>query len=143
MIRYYITEKMGDGSFLCPYRSACDDIVGAGASIHPILNTTKLMCEVIAAEDAQGRDGGAVAPTSMSYRVDCLTNDDEVMEDAAVTPGASIEIELTPEVNEIIGPTNSRGLRIVTITANYGDGEQITDDYKYYVVDKAKYSSPI
>ena len=81
------------------------------------------------------KTGEPAAPSSISYRIDCLTNNEEVRDDTVVTPpAAEIEIKLTPDDNAIINPDNGLERRCVTIKATYGEeGDEINEEYIYNV----------
>lgn len=87
--------------------------------------------------------GAQAAPTSISYRIDCLTNAQEVKDDTAVVAGASVEITLTPADNAIIAAANSQERRLVTVTATYGASDAVKADYEYRVRNLAKSPSPV
>lgn len=77
-----------------------------------------------------GKTGAAATPSSVSYRIDDLESGTEVRGDTAVTPAASVEIELTAADNALLG-TRDRETRRVTVTAVYGAGDQVIDEYDY------------
>lgn len=79
------------------------------------------------------KDGQQQAPSSASYRIDCLTNDQEVRTDTSLTPAAQIEIHLEPTDNAIINQDNQTETRLVTIKASYGASDGINASYKYNV----------
>ena len=78
------------------------------------------------------RDGNAAAPSSVSYRIDCLTTGQEVRGDTVVSPGSSIEITLAPSDTAILDG-NSYERRRVTVQAAYSGGEAINAQYDYQV----------
>ena len=78
------------------------------------------------------KNGVAAVPTSISYRIDCVTNGQEVLTDTPFTPAAaSIEIELTKVNNACIGSVNKYEERCVTVTAVYGVDDEIAEEYRY------------
>lgn len=79
------------------------------------------------------KNGGLKAPSSVSYRVDCLSNDQEIRADTAIQPDESIEIRLTPTDNQILNQANTKEKRLVTIKAVYGTDDAVNDEYKYNV----------
>jgi len=79
------------------------------------------------------KDGALEAPSSASYRIDCLTNGQEVRGDTALTPGATIEITLSPADNAIIDQDNEVERRLVTVTGTYGASDTIHQEYEYNV----------
>ena len=77
------------------------------------------------------KNGVAAVPSSISYRVDCITNGEEVLTDTPFTPpAASIEIELVKANNACIG-SNKYEERCVTVTAIYGASDEISEEYRY------------
>lgn len=72
-------------------------------------------------------------PTSVIYRIDCLTTGEEVLTDTPLTPVAAVmEVEITPEENRILG-ANSLEHRRVTFVAAYGFGEAKTEQFDYQI----------
>ncbi len=93
--------------------------------------------------DFKDKDDELEAPTTISYRIDCLTNGQEVKDDTAFTPAAaSIEIELTKTDNAIISQTNNSEKRLVTVTGVYGGDDQIVKEYQYDLINMKKKPSP-
>lgn len=87
----------------------------------------------LTAEFKDKNDDDAV-PTSISYRIDCLTTGTAIKGATPVTPpAASVEIVLSSDDNRIITDTNKYERRIVTVTAIYGASDQINKEYKYDV----------
>lgn len=83
--------------------------------------------------DFLDKDGLPSAPTSVSYRVDCITTNTEIRADTAITPGASVEITLDSDDNLIINQDNDKELRRVTVTGVYGPKNEINSKYDYWV----------
>jgi len=79
------------------------------------------------------KDGAEEAPSSATYRIDCLTNGQEIRDDTALTPAASIEITLGAADNAIINQENTTERRLVTVTASYGADDELNDEYEYNV----------
>jgi hypothetical protein len=80
------------------------------------------------------KDGAEQAPTSATYRIDCLTNGEEVREDTAMTPIASpYEITLGAADNAMIDSDRLTEARRVTVEAVYGSDDHVNADYKYLV----------
>ena len=78
------------------------------------------------------KDGVAVAPASVSYRIDCLTTGTAVVGATSVTPGTSVEIQLTAANNAILGNL-PRERRRVTVTGTYSGSQAVTHQYDYEV----------
>ena len=73
------------------------------------------------------------APTTVSYRIDCLTNNQEVRGDTDITPAETVKIPLTSSENTLINETNKWEKRVVTVTAGYGTGDDVIRKYPYLV----------
>ena len=84
------------------------------------------------------KNGVLEAPTSISYRIDCITNDQQVKDDTAVAAASSIEIELTKTDNAIISQLNNSEKRLVTVTGIYGGDDQIVNEYNYDLMNMKK-----
>jgi hypothetical protein len=85
------------------------------------------------AVDFLDKDGEPVAPTSISYRIEDVETGTVVKADTAVAPPAgSVEITVAPAENRLL-PGASYHRRRVTITAEYGVGDQVTTEYVYEV----------
>ena len=70
------------------------------------------------------KDGDPSVPTSATYRIDCVTNNQSVRASTALTPASSIEIKLAPDDNKIISDTNEYEIRELTVSASYGVGDE-------------------
>ncbi len=89
--------------------------------------------------DFKDKDGALEAPSSISYRIDCLTNGSQVKADTPVTPAeSSVEIELTKTDNAIISQSNNSERRLVTVTGTYGVDDGIVQEYEYNVKNMKK-----
>jgi hypothetical protein len=77
--------------------------------------------------------GVAVAPSTIVYSVYCMTNEQEIRSDTSIAAGASIEIVLGASDNAIVNPANGRERRRVTVKAGYGAGDELNDQFEYYV----------
>lgn len=74
------------------------------------------------------------APTTINYRVDDLASGTNIVASTAVgSPASSVEITLTAAANAILDSLNEYEVRVVTITASYGAGGQVQDQYRYRV----------
>lgn len=72
-------------------------------------------------------------PSSVQYRLDCLTNNQEVRTWTAFNPASVIEIGLDTNDNSIIDQGNFTELRLVTIEAYYGVSDKLTTTFQYLV----------
>ena len=80
------------------------------------------------------KNGTASAPSSVSYRIDCLTSGAAIKGDTSVTAGASVEITLSAADNALQSQTRARERRRVTVTGTYGASDAVRDQYDYDVV---------
>lgn len=80
-------------------------------------------------------DGEPAVPATVTYRVDCLTTGEEVVADTALTPAASLALDLGASVQAMRGPGNRREVRRVTVSATYGDDDEAHAEYLYEVRD--------
>lgn len=81
--------------------------------------------------------GSPAAPASATYRIDCLTTGTAIRPETALTSAGSVEITITPEENRIVGTTNVRERRRVTVQASYGAADGVTDQFDYDVLNLA------
>lgn len=85
------------------------------------------------------KDGALEAPASATYRIDCLTNSQEIKTDTDITPiASSVEIELTATDNAIIDQAKPYEKRLVTVKASYGADDKINEEYEYNVINLPK-----
>ena len=75
--------------------------------------------------------GVTVAPSAISYRVDCLTTGGSLRAATSVSPAPTVEIELDEAIDNVILGSDAYERRRVTITANYGSGYQAIDYHDY------------
>jgi len=80
------------------------------------------------------KDGVAQAPSSASYRIDCMTSGTAIRAVTALTPAATIEIVLTPTDNAIQNQGNPRERRRLTVTGVYGASDQVIEQFDHDVV---------
>ena len=66
--------------------------------------------------------GVPVVPSSIVYRLDCLTTGAVVVNDASEQPAAVITIEITGDQNRIINSEKSREKKRLTVVAGYVGG---------------------
>lgn len=82
----------------------------------------------------------AAAPSGITYRVDCEASGAELVPDTAGSPGTTLEITVPASANAIQQPTNAFETKLVTVTATYGAGEQVTGYFRYRVRNLSKIS---
>jgi hypothetical protein len=79
------------------------------------------------------RAGEPAVPESVTYRVDCETTGSPLVAPGPAVPGSTVEIVVPAALNAIQSPDNEFETKIVTLTAVYGPGDQITQAYRYRV----------
>lgn len=79
------------------------------------------------------KSGALAAPSSLSYRIDCLITGQVVRADTALTPADTVEITLTPADMAIITASNSRETKRVTVKAGYGASDAVNGEYELIV----------
>lgn len=85
------------------------------------------------------KDDKLDAPSSITYRIDCLTNDQEILGDTPIgSPASTVEITITATQNAIITQSNDFERRLVTVKATYGTGNAVNEEFEYYVKNLAK-----
>lgn len=77
--------------------------------------------------------GTLAQPSTVTYRIDCISNRQQVRDDTSATPGTSVEITLTAADNAVIDSTKPRELRRVTVTGSYGAADAVVEQYDYWV----------
>ena len=75
----------------------------------------------------------AAAPATFTYRVDCESTGAALVPDTPLTPDVNMELVVPADANAIQEPTNAFEYRLVTMTATYSGGEQVTTQYRYRV----------
>ncbi len=86
--------------------------------------------------------GVAQAPSSASYRIDCLTSGLEIKDDTSLTPASSVEVTLSATDNAIKLEANASERRLVTVTATYGTADAAVGEYEYHVKNLRKVPAP-
>lgn len=77
--------------------------------------------------------GTLAAPTSLSYRIDCMATGQVVRADTSLTPATSVEIVLTPAEMAILAAGNTHETKRVTVKAGYGASDAVNDEYSLIV----------
>jgi hypothetical protein len=80
------------------------------------------------------KDGNAALPDSISYTVRCETTGTAIRAATAVGAATSVTITLDSSDNTIQDTDNKTEIRNVTITALYGATDQISQEYRYELV---------
>ncbi len=82
----------------------------------------------------QDRTGVATTPSSATYRIDCLTSGAAILASTAVSGlSSSTEIEVTSAQNAIQVSANPEEFRRMTVTANYGTGDVMVEEFDWIV----------
>ena len=88
-------------------------------------------------------EAGALAvPSSISYRIDCVTSGAVIRNDSSIAPASTIDLALTPDDTRIVTPSDRMERRRVTLVVTFGPDDQITDDYEYTVRNLNYYPGP-
>jgi hypothetical protein len=87
--------------------------------------------------DAQFRDsasGELSAPGSVDFRIDCITNNQEVLDWTSVTADDTVSIAIASLYNAIITTTNASEIKQLTVTGDRGQTFQCTAQKRWTVV---------
>lgn len=79
------------------------------------------------------KEGALAVPTSISYRIDCVTTGTAVLAPTALAAASEVEITITPTQNAIVTSSNATEQKRVTVTAVYGASDQVTSQFDYLV----------
>lgn len=81
------------------------------------------------------KDGAAITPSAVSYRVDNITTNTEIRDWTSVTAASSTEITLTHDVDNVSpGTEYTSDRRRVTVKGTYSGSKQVVDIYDYIVI---------
>ncbi len=73
-------------------------------------------------------------PTTLEYRIDCESNDQEILDWTEVVGlSTTVEVPITASQNAIITDANLTEVKVVTIRVDYGLDTQYVDDFRYTV----------
>jgi hypothetical protein len=75
----------------------------------------------------QDDDNVATTPTTLRYRIDCLTNRRQVRDWTTLTPASSVSIPITPSDNAILNTRNDVERRQMVIQTEYGTNDQAVE----------------
>lgn len=80
------------------------------------------------------RAGAPVSPTSMIYRIDCMTSGAAITPPTTILlPGTTPEITITALENALQDQNNPQEYRRMTITANYGLADVLNSTFDWTV----------
>lgn len=92
-------------------------------------------------KDKAGRVDASAPPTSLTYRVDCLTTGQAVRPFTPIAPVSEGEIVLTADDTAILGPTNQSETKRITLVAVYGSqDDRLTAEFDVKV-ERLKFSA--
>lgn len=75
----------------------------------------------------------ADTPTTVDYRIDCITTGTAIAGWTSLTPGTSNAISVTPTNNRIIDSRNKVERRIITVSSDRGLSTETRDTVEYKV----------
>lgn len=79
------------------------------------------------------KTGALVAPSTVTYSVYCMTNNQELRAATSLGAASTIEIVLGASDNAIVNQANGRERRRVTVKSTYGVADELNDQFEYYV----------
>ena len=79
------------------------------------------------------KTGAQAAPSSATYRIDCVTTGAALKGATAMGAAAVVELTIAASENAIQNEQNALETKRVTVVALYGAGEQVTAEYDYLV----------
>ena len=86
----------------------------------------------------QDKAGKPALPSTVVYRIDCMTTGQPVLPQTAAAPAADLEVVIAANENRILTPSNAAEKRRVTVVATYGSSaDQVTAEYDYEVTNLA------
>jgi len=79
--------------------------------------------------------GALATPTSVTYRIDCLTSGAAILALTGVaSPASSIDVPVSSDLNAIQNQGNAIERRRVTVNAVYNAGDEVHEQFDYEVV---------
>lgn len=82
----------------------------------------------------------SATPNSLRWRLDCVTNDQEVLDWQAAASLPTVQAVIPATANEIIDDTQQFETKRVTVQANYDTGLQINGYLDYDVLNNQFYT---
>lgn len=73
------------------------------------------------------------APSTVTYRIECLTTGRTILDWTSVTPASSVTITASSANNAILNDDNEREIKQLMVKAIDSGGNQRIDTYKYVV----------
>jgi hypothetical protein len=84
-------------------------------------------------------NGSPVAPSTLRYRVDCVTTGTTIIDWTALAASSSVDLTIPSSANGIVNNANETETKQVTAQANYGTQSQLSKRYLYDVVNNSAY----
>ena len=75
--------------------------------------------------------GALAAPSSVTWRLDCMTNSQQIADWSSISPASEIEITVGFALNAIINQANDTERRVVTVRAVYGASDELHSEFVY------------
>jgi hypothetical protein len=85
----------------------------------------------------------ASTPTSVRYRVDCLTTGRQIINWTEVSPASSVTITIPGTSNEIVDSSNNLEVRQIHVIADYGLSTQLAASKEWRVRNILNFPSPV
>ncbi len=86
------------------------------------------------AVSTKNSNGALVVPTTLYYRILCLTNNLVIRPQTLLNSSSTFELEITDEENALIDRKNIREFRRVILTAEFGTGSKIQQKYDFDIL---------
>lgn len=81
----------------------------------------------------QDDEEALVVPTTLRYRIDCLTTGRTVRDWTTLTPASTVAIPITPSDNAILNTRNASERKQMVIQTDYGTDDQAVE-YSEWIV---------
>ena len=78
-------------------------------------------------------DGNIAVPITISYEIYDFHTGTVLKSSTSVTPASTITIAVTSDVNRIVKEFRDRELHILLVKTNYGTGDDLNGEYKFYI----------
>jgi microcystin degradation protein MlrC len=82
-----------------------------------------------------GRDGSLEAPGSAVYRIDDLESGSSIRQETALAAGHTVLLDLDATDTDIVTSGERQEIHRITVTATYGQGDVLVDEYDFKVKD--------
>lgn len=85
-------------------------------------------------------DGAAVEPTSLRWKLDCVTTQTSLLDWTDLNPGSDVDAIVPANVNGIVNSVNETETKRITVQANYDTTLQLNQVLDYDVVNNFAYA---